>query len=379
MSSGSRQHVLITGGAGFIGSHLADELLHAGHRVRILDHPGRESKRTARLRSDIELFAGDIRDSATVRKSLDGVDAVFHLAAVAGDGSEIRRCTETNVVGTAVLMEALIENPVEKLIVASSMSIYGEGLYAGPNGRIQTVRGRHLTQLEEGIWEVYDDEGHVLRPVPTPELKRPALKSVYALSKHDQERMCLILGRAHAIPTVALRFFNVYGPRLSASNPYTGFLADFAARYLNGLPPLVPEDGGQMRDLVYVSDAARACRLALESPRAVSEVFNIGSGNAYPLWEVAEMMGRALGNSHIEPEITGIHRQGDIRHCFADISKARERLGYEPTVPLEQGLERLGGWIAEQVEEELSVLNPPARRGIALPSSGSRSNTTPIS
>lgn len=366
MSSPSHQTILITGGAGFIGSHLADDLIRAGHRVRILDRLGAQvhganAPRPDYLNPEAELIVGDVRDEVTVRRALRHVDAVYHLAAAVGVGrsmSEVRRCMEINSVGTAVLMESLIERPVERLILASSMSVYGEGLYSGPNGRVQTVRERPPAQLEEGVWELYDDEGHVLRPLPTPELKRPAPASIYALSKHDQERLCLILGRAYGIPTTVLRLFNVYGPRQSLTHPSTGVLANFAARYLNDQPPRIYEDGGQMRDFVSVTDVARACRLALESPRAANEIFNIGSGNPHPLWEVAGMMARVLGKSGIEAEVTGLYRKGDIRHCFADISKARERLGYEPGVSLEQGLHEWAAWLEGRCAPPAPSLRP---------------------
>jgi dTDP-L-rhamnose 4-epimerase len=350
------QQVLITGGAGFLGSHLADELLANGYRVRALDRldpqvHGEGRMRPTYLDREIELVIGDVRDPDAVRRALRGVDAVYHFAAAVGVGQsmyEVVHYTETNNVATAVLMEALINQPVQRLIVASSMSLYGEGLYRTPSGEVRTVGERSLDQLRRADWDWRDPDGTPLTPVPTPEEKAPAIASVYALSKFDQERMCLMLGRAYNIPTVALRFFNAYGPRQALSNPYTGVLAIFASRLLNDSAPCVFEDGFQMRDFVSVYDIARACRLALEAPAAAGEVFNVASGNAYTVREIAERMARVLGKEHLTPEIMGKYRVGDIRHCFADIRKAREVLGYAPRVKLDDGLTELAAWLEGQ-------------------------------
>src|SRR5512147_1933678 len=259
--------MLITGGAGFIGSHLADALLARGHRVRALDNlaeqvHGAGQPRPAYLDPAVELIVGDVRDPAAVRRALNGVDAVFHLAAAVGVGQsmyEIAHYTDVNNRGTAVLLEALIDRPVQRLVVASSMSLYGEGLYRDADERLVSGAERPLAHLRAAQWEPMDAAGRPLTPVPTPETKPPSLASVYALSKFDQERLCLMIGRAYDIPTVALRFFNVFGPRQALSNPYTGVLAIFAARLLNDHRPAVFEDGRQRRDFVSVRDVARAC------------------------------------------------------------------------------------------------------------------------
>lgn len=354
------KHVLITGGAGFIGSHLARELLRHGYTVRALDNlspqvHGPEAKRPTYLENDVELMVGDVRDPEAVKKALKGVDAVYHFAALVGVGQsmyEIARYTDVNNSGTATLLEALIEKPVEKLIVASSMSIYGEGLYRAPDGALVPGEERGLAQLQKGDWEVRDESGNALTPIPTPETKTPSLSSVYALSKYDQERLSLIIGRAYHIPTVALRFFNVFGTDQALSNPYTGVLAIFASRYLNGRPPLIFEDGAQKRDFVSVLDIARACRLALETPEATGRAFNVGSGQAYAVEEIAARMARTLGMEDITSEITGKYRAGDIRNCFADISQARQVLGYEPQVSLEDGLQEIAQWLEGQVAHD---------------------------
>ena len=330
--------VLITGGAGFIGSHLADTLLARGYRVRALDNlepqVHESGARPEYLSAEVELVAGDVRDAAAVGRALDGADAVVHLAARVGVGQsmyEPAEYTSTNDLGTAVLCQALLERPVRKLLVASSMSVYGEG--TGP--------ARTRDQLEHGEWE---PPGGL---APTPETKQPELASVYALGKYQQERLCLIFGSAYSVPTVALRLFNTYGPRQALSNPYTGVLAIFASRLLNEKPPLIFEDGLQRRDFVSVHDVASAFALALDSPAADGQVLNIGSGTSVTVLELAERLATVMGVD-VRPETTGRYRVGDIRHCFADIALARELLGYEPKVTLEQGMAELVEWLAGQ-------------------------------
>ena len=353
--------ILITGGAGFIGSHLADHLLEHGCSVRVLDslvpqvHPGRD--RPGYLDPRAELVCGDVRDPAAVRLALTGVEAVVHFAARVGVGQsmyEIAEYTAANNLGTAVLLEALVERRVRRLVVASSMSLYGEGLYHDAAGAVVDDAGRTTAQLRRGDWEPRGGDGRRLVPVPTPESKPPRLASVYALSKFDQEQLALIVGQTYGIPAVALRFFNVYGTRQALSNPYTGVLAIFAARLLNRRRPLIFEDGEQQRDFVSVHDVVRACRLALERPaeEVSGRAFNVGSGVAHSVAEVAELLAGALGVD-LEPERTGRYRAGDIRHCFADLTAARAGLGYEPQVALDQGLVELADWLATQEPEDL--------------------------
>jgi dTDP-L-rhamnose 4-epimerase len=368
-------NILITGGAGFIGSHLANELLNHGYRVRILDNlcaqvHGPERKRPSYLNPDVELHVGDIRDPVAVRQALNNIDAVYHFVAVVGVGQsmyQIAEYTNVNNMGTAVLLEALLKHRVERLVVASSMSIYGEGMYKDSGGNVRSASDRTLQQIKAQEWEVCDQNGQRLIPVPTPETKTPSLASVYALSKYDQEQLCMMIGRAYQIPAVALRFFNIFGPFQALSNPYTGVLAIFAARLLNDRPPLINEDGLQKRDFVSVYDVARACRLALETPGAAGEVFNIASGNQYTVRELGRRIARVLGKN-IEPEITGKYRAGDIRHCFADITKAREILKFQPLVGLEEGLEDLAAWLEGQVayDRVSESRNELAARGLMV-------------
>jgi dTDP-L-rhamnose 4-epimerase len=369
--------VLITGGAGFIGSHLADELLRCGYRVRVLDcfeeqvH-GNGNGAGPPLPSDVQVVRGDVRDPRAATEAIDGVDAVVHFAARVGVGQsmyEIAEYTAVNNIGTATLLEALLEHRLSRLVIASSMSLYGEGLYRTGDGRLVADAERSLDQLRRGEWEPVGRQGERLSPLPTPEWKMPRLASVYALSKFDQEQLALLFGRAYQVPAVALRFFNVYGTRQSLSNPYTGVLAIFASRLLNGRAPLVFEDGRQRRDFVSVTDVVQACRLALEQPesRVAGRAFNVGSGHAYEIREVAALLASALGVG-IEPEMTGRYRAGDIRHCFADLTEARAGLGYEPEVSLDEGLLELADWLTDQNPQDLvaHASHELERRGLTV-------------
>jgi dTDP-L-rhamnose 4-epimerase len=370
------ERVLITGGAGFIGAHTANELIAHGYEVRALDSlvpqvHGPEQKRPSYLSDDVELIIGDIRNSEALTRALKGIDAVIHLVSLVGVGQsmyQIDEYTSVNNFGTAVLLQALSKHPVGRLVIASSMSIYGEGLYLDSEGKPGTPAERTLEQLKLGDWEVHAEDGGALRPAPTPESKPPSLASIYALSKYDQERMCLMVGRAYRIPAVALRFFNTYGPFQALSNPYTGVLSNFAARVLNGNAPLIFEDGWQKRDFVSVYDVAAACRLALEKPEAAGVALNISSGVPMTVAEVASRTIQAIGRGGIEPEITGKYRMGDIRHCFADISLARNVLGWEPRVTLEQGLEDLAQWLTGQtaVDHGMKARAELAARGLMV-------------
>jgi dTDP-L-rhamnose 4-epimerase len=320
------------------------------------------------LAREAEFVAGDVRDRAQVDHVLRGVDAVVHLAACVGVGQsmyEIARYTDVNDHGTATLLQALSERPVAHLVVASSMSIYGEGLMRDAAGGLRDQVERSAEQLRRGRWELEDETGVPLSPLPTPESKRPALTSVYALGKFTQERMCLIVGRAYGIKTVALRLFNVYGTRQALSNPYTGVLAIFASRLLNKKPPLIFEDGEQRRDFVHVRDVARAFRLALEGDAAAGCAVNVASGTSVTIRELALRLAAALG-TEIGPVTTGRYRVGDIRHCFADPALAERLLGFRAEVPPEDGLAELVEWIANEaaVDRVETAQDELAKRGL---------------
>jgi dTDP-L-rhamnose 4-epimerase len=352
---------------------LADYLLEQGHSVRAFDllvsqvH-GTNGSRPAYVSSDAEFVRGDIRDPDAVKRAVKDVDMVVHLAAAVGVGQsmyQIHHYSEVNALGTAVLLETLLSNPVERLVVASSMSVYGEGLYTTSKGRIIDNAVRTWSQLQAHQWDLHV-AGELLLPVPTPETKMPAVSSVYALSKYYQERLCMSVAAAYGIPCVGLRFFNVFGPRQSLSNPYTGVLAIFAARLLNNQPPIIYEDGQQRRDFVYVRDVVQACELALFVSDAVGKVFNVGSGQSVTIREVAERLAGALDKPNILPQISGRYRIGDIRNCFADISLAQSVIGYKPLHTLEDGLVEFVEWLSTQRASDrgLTAVRELAERGL---------------
>jgi dTDP-L-rhamnose 4-epimerase len=355
------KQILITGGAGFVGSHLADGLLAASHRVRVLDdltpqvHP---SGPPDYLSENVELIRGDVRDPNLLRDVLRGVDVIYHFAATVGVGQsmyEISRYMSVNTLGTAELMQGILDNKlsIQKLVVASSMSIYGEGRYVcSVCSRPAAPPVRSIGQLKRGEWDLHCVECNgVLKPLPTAEDKPSEINSMYALSKRDQEELCLIYGRTYGLPVTALRFFNIYGTRQALSNPYTGVAAVFGSRMLNGNAPLVFEDGDQMRDFVSIHDIVRANMLAMERLESDGEVINVGCGKPITIRHVAELLAEALGKD-VKPIITNKFRAGDIRHCFADITKARKLLGYEPQVTHEAGFRELAEWLSGQEAED---------------------------
>ncbi|HEX3599549.1 MAG TPA: SDR family NAD(P)-dependent oxidoreductase [Lacipirellulaceae bacterium] len=352
--------ILITGGAGFVGSHLADALLKQGHEVRVFDNLSpqvHERGLPDYLAGEAHFVHGDLRDIDAVRDAVRDIEAIFHFGAAVGVGQsmyEIAHYIGVNTQGTANLLQAVLDagSKIEKLVVASSMSIYGEGRYLCVECGEVTPNERTQTQLKEKLWEpVCPQCGRDLAPVPTDEAKPLNVSSYYALSKKDQEEMVLLFGRTYGLPAVALRFFNIYGTRQALSNPYTGVAAIFASRLLNDRAPLVFEDGRQMRDFVSVHDIVRANLLALEKDAANGMALNVGSGEPISVREVASALAVALG-AEIAPELTGKYRAGDIRHCFADISRAREVLGYEPRVKFADGVRELVAWLREQQAED---------------------------
>lgn len=368
--------VLVTGGAGFVGSHLVDALLARGHAVRVLDNldpqvHGPDGRRPPWLAPAAELCVADVRDHAAVRAALEGVEGVFHLAAAVGVAQsmyEIERYVSVNTVGAAVLLEELIERrgQLRRVVVASSMSLYGEGACRDAAGAAAYPGLRPTAQLEARRWEPEGADGRVLAPMPTSESAPLAPTSIYAITKRDHEEMFLATGGAYDIPTVALRFFNVFGTRQALGNPYTGVVAIFSSRLLNGRAPILFEDGEQSRDFVHVSDVVAANLLAMERDAAVGRIYNVGTGRARTVREVAEALARVLG-VEIPPEVTGRFRAGDIRHCYADVSRIEHELGFAARMSFEDGLREGVGWLrsqpaedhAERAREEL------VRRGLA--------------
>ncbi|HLG72317.1 MAG TPA: NAD-dependent epimerase/dehydratase family protein [Chloroflexota bacterium] len=373
----SRERILITGGAGFVGSHLADALLESGCEVTVYDNlepqvHGETCRRPGYLNPDVRLVRGDVRCAETLAVPLRRADVVVHLAAMVGVGQsmyQIRRYTEVNAMGAATLLQLLAEDrgAVRKLVVASSMSIYGEGAYDCASCGEVAPRLRTEEQLRRRQWEMCCPScGAELTPKPTSETKPLFPASVYAITKRDHEEMFLAFGSAYGMPAVALRFFNIYGSRQALSNPYTGAAAIFCSRMMSGHPPLIYEDGLQRRDFVHVSDVVQACCLALQRPEADGQALNVGSGQPLTINEVAGTIAGALGWRG-GLEITGKYRAGDIRHCYADISRLTELLGYQPRYTFERGVYELVDWVSQQQrirDEVVAAVDELATRGL---------------
>ena len=341
--------ILVTGGAGFIGSFIVDELVRRGHRVTVFDNlepQVHNGKKPAYLNPEAEYLSGDIRDYDALKHAVKGAEAIFHKAAMVGVGQslfQIRKYVDVNSGGTGNLLDILANEPhgVRKLIVASSMSIYGEGLYKNRAGRVVDVDERSDRDLEQKRWELRDPgTGEELSPYPTPETKALRSASIYAITKKNQEEQVMVFGRAHQVPVVALRYFNTYGPRQSLNNPYTGVAAIFLNRIKLGQPLLIFEDGKQQRDFVSVHDIVQANMLALEKEEANHEVFNVGSGEPISIQALGQAIMKQFGKE-VPTDVNGKYRKGDIRHCYADITKIRKQLGYEPKVNLANGLGEL--------------------------------------
>ena len=362
--------ILITGGAGFVGSHSAEALLRRGHNVKIYDNLSPQvhgSTFPNYLIKDLEFIRGDVRDRERLGEAVRGVDVIYHLAAAVGVGQSMYQISDymgANTLGTANLLQAILDtrSQPEKIIVASSMSIYGEGKYLCAECGDVAPPARSVAQLREKQWETTCPHcSRVVQPVATDERKPLQSTSIYALSKKDQEEMVLLFGRTYGIPAVALRYFNIYGTRQALSNPYTGVIAIFASRLMNGNPPMIFEDGMQMRDFVSVRDIVQANVLAMERPSADGMALNIGSGEPITIRDIAAELASAL-KCELPVEITDKYRAGDIRHCFADITAASMVLNYKPQVRLRDGMRELVEWLDHQeaddhVEEAMQRLS----------------------
>jgi dTDP-L-rhamnose 4-epimerase len=368
------RRILVTGGAGFIGSHLVARLVDEGEDVVVLDsldaqvHDGRPPA----LPKGVTFVRGNVGDEDAVDRALAGVDRIVHLAAAVGVGQsmyEIASYVRENTMATATFLERLVAMSPRprRIVVASSMSIYGEGEYVCDEHGHVAPEPRPPDQLARREWEVRCSEcARELRPVGTRETKPLIPTSVYAITKRDHEELCLVTAAAYAIPAVALRFFNVYGPGQALSNPYTGVAAIFASRLLNGRPPIVFEDGLQSRDFIHVSDIVRGIELALESDAAVGTAVNLGTGRPTTVNDVARTLADGLG-ADLDPVRMDQYRAGDIRHCYCDPERARDLLGFQAAVSLEDGMRDLIGWLdgQEAVDKVETATRELIARGLA--------------
>jgi dTDP-L-rhamnose 4-epimerase len=351
MSNIFSMKILVTGGAGFIGSHLVDRLISENHEVVVIDNlepQVHQNKKPDYLNSEAKYIFKDLSDKETLVSILKDVEIIFHQAAAVGVGQsmyEIEKYVEMNVMGTAKLLELLVnnENSVKKLVVASSMSIYGEGAYECGKCGIVYPELRSEKQMKTREWEMICPKcGMQAKPIPTKEGKPLKPTSVYAISKRDQEEMCLSVGRAYGIPTVSLRYFNVYGPRQSLSNPYTGVCAIFSSRIKNNNPPIIYEDGLQTRDFIYVDDIVSANTFAMKENKMNYKSLNVGTGKPVKIIEIANTLASLYGKD-IKPKTVNKYRSGDIRHCFADVSEIK-KLGFDAKTSFEEGMRKLVEW-----------------------------------
>ena len=355
--------ILVTGGCGFVGSHLVDRLVEKGHEVSvydILEPQVHGNKKPSCLNKHASYTYGDIRDAVKFKRSLKGIEIIFHEASQVGVGQsmyEIKRYVSHNSYGTAVLLDLLVNDArhkVKKLIVASSMSIYGEGAYECRRCGKVYPRLRKKEQMASGDWDMKCPIcGINVKSIPTDEMKPLFPTSVYATTKRCQEEMCIQIGTAYKIPTVALRYFNIFGPRQSLSNPYTGVAAIFMSRIKNSKPPVIFEDGKQSRDFIYVSDIVDANILAMGKKEANYECFNVGTGIPHSILEIAQKISASY-NENLVPRVLNKFRAGDIRHCYADIGKIRKKLGFSPKVSFEEGIKRLIKWSDSQIAVDLT-------------------------
>lgn len=346
------KNILVTGGAGFIGSHMADALIAQGYKVRILDNltlQVHQGKIPNYLNKRADFIRGDMTNLKDIEKAIYGIDAIFHEAAVVGVGQsmyEIKRYIKNNTLGTAILLDYLVNNRhnIKRILVASSMSAYGEGLYKCNSCGLIRPSLRSDEQMLKKDWELHCPNcSKTLTPIGIPETEAFKSNSIYAATKQSQEDMVMIFGKAYGIPTIALRYFNVYGPRQSLSNPYTGVAAIFLSRLKNNKMPVIYEDGLQTRDFISVYDIAEANIVCLENEKAFGQVFNLGTGNSITIKMVAKILADLL-NKKVEPEITQEFRSGDVRHCIADISLINKTIGWKPKWTFERGMQDLIEW-----------------------------------
>ena len=371
------RNVLVTGGAGLIGSHIVDAALAAGWNVRVLDNLERQTHRHGKpawLGPDVDFVDGDVRHRSDWERALRGIDLVFHEAAYGGYMPEIAKFLHVNAVGTALMLETIRDRrlPIEKVVMASSQAVYNEGAYRCPEHGAFYGTTRSIAQLQAGDFAMHCPQcGRIADPIPTDERAPVGGENTYAISKAAQERLLVAWGRSTGTPVVALRYSCTYGPRQSVFNPYTGVIAIFCTRLLNDLPPVVYEDGRQQRDLVFVEDVARANMLVATDDRANGQVLNVGTGNAVAIGALARTLATRLRRP-IEPDIPGTFRPGEMRALISDIS-AITRIGFSPAVDLETGIDRYLDWIRGQgrIEEYFAAAESALRRRI-VKEAGSR-------
>ena len=369
------KHILITGGAGFIGSHLLDALIDGGYKVRVLDnldrqiHPERKLPEYFNPKAEFQL--GDVTRKESWLRALAGIDAVYHFASAVGVGQsmyEIEKYVKVNCLGTALLLDILAntEHSIKKIIVAASMSSYGEGSYRCKKCGVVRPGLRPQTQLVNKDWQNYCPNcNSKLSPIATNEEAKQQSNSVYAITKKNQEEMVLTIGKAYQIPSVALRFFNVYGPRQSLSNPYNGVAAIFLSRIKNNKPPVINEDGLMTRDFIHIKDVVSACFASLNKSGGDYQSFNVGTGVPVTILEVAKILAKLI-NSQVLPEVSGKARKLDVRHCYADLTKIKKLLNWTPEINLASGFKDLIEWGRRQkaVDKVDYALSQLAKRGL---------------
>ena len=352
------EKILVTGGAGFVGSHLVDALVAKGYHVRILDNLDEqvhEGGKPRYVNPKSEFIRGDIRDEKVLRRALEDIDAVFHQAASVGIGQsmyQVNKYVDVNCLGTAKLLQLITEKnfDVKKFVLASSVTVYGEGSYECGKCGIVNPEPRDMQQLKKGEWEfVCPSCGGKMKPVALKEEMPCEPRNIYAITKKTQEELCMSTGLSYGIPVTSLRYFVGYGERQNPSNPYTGVSVIFSTRIRNNKPPMIYEDGLQTRDFINVKDMVNANLLVMNSKAADHEIFNVGTGKPTLILELAKKLIRLHGKEgSLEPMVTNEYRSSDVRHLFADISKIKNKLGFEPTVTLDDGLKALVGWSKEQ-------------------------------
>lgn len=355
--------VLVTGGAGFIGSHLVDALAERGHEVMVFDnldpaaHP-QPGKWPTYANPKCKYILGDVRDKEVLRRAMEGVEVVFHHAAAVGSGIsmvDIGRFVEVNSVGTANLLELVIKNRkrIKKVIVASSMTVMGEGTYECGKHGVYYPFLRPVEQLERKEWEVKCPQcGAASMPRAMKEDRPLRPLTIYGLTKMDEELETMLVGEFYKTPVVAFRYFSVYGPRQSLTNPYTGVIARFGTRVIMGKEPLIYEDGRQLKDVIHVRDVVCASLLAMEREEANYQVFNLGNGEGLSVYRIGELIAEKLGSA-ARPVLTGQYRRGDARHGWADISKAQRLLGWKPSLSVEDAFANLCEWLKDLPDERL--------------------------